>query len=216
MAKATTQVLPKPDIDLLADAEDSGASARDLQQIITYCEEQQQVEADIAKLKEQVKERAERLEKLQLNLIPDLMLALNIKKFSLASGYVVEVKGILRGTIPTTQQIDNADEMDRPFLIQRRNEALAWLRDNNAASIIKNQVVAEFGAGEDEAAKKFFASIQAQGYRVKCEEEVNFMTLNSYFKQARENGKVIPAEAFGLFEGNKATIKEEKVKKVRA
>lgn len=212
MAKAGPQVLPQP-IDLLADAEAQDASARDLQQLISYAEEQLAVEAEIEKLGELQKERKERLEKLSTNLIPDLMLALNIKKLSLASGFVLETKPILRGSIPTTQQIENADEQDRPFLIRRRNEALAWLRAQNAASIIKNNVVATFGAGEDAAAKKFFTRIQKEGYHVKCEEEVNFMTLNSYLKQAQNAGKPIPAEAFALFTGNKAQLKEEKVKK---
>lgn len=214
MAKATTQVLPNP-IDILSDAEAPESSARDLQQIVAYAEEMQSVEKEILDLKEKMKERAARYEKLQLTLVPDLMMAIGVKNFALASGFIIETKPIVRGSIPTTQQIENADEIDRPFLIQRRNEALAWLRNNKAESIIKNQVVAEFGAGEDDAAKKFYAGIQAQGYRVKIEEEVNFMTLNSYIKQALADGKVIPNDAFALFTGQKATIKEpgKKVKK---
>jgi hypothetical protein len=119
----------------------------------------------------------------------------------------------VRGSFPSTNQIEAADEMDRALLIQRREAAMEWLKANNASSLIKNQVLTEFAAGQDDAAKALYAKIQAEGFKVAIKEEVNFATLNSYLKQALEAGKDVPVEPFGLFVGKKADLKAPKADK---
>jgi hypothetical protein len=196
----------QPSIDLLEDAAPP-AGANDLQQLVAYADEMLALEQEMEQLSEEMKKKTARYAKIQLDLLPDVMLAIGMKKFTLSSGYVVEVGDFVRGTIPTTNQIEGADEFDRGMLMDRRMKALTWLREQGAESLIKNQVVVLFGKGQDEDAKKFFEKIKNEGFPAKCEEEINFQTLNAYLKEALKGGKSIPADAFALFSGRKATIK---------
>jgi hypothetical protein len=205
-----TDINKQPEVDILADAEAQTTSAPDLRQIGIYAQEMRDIEAALYELKCKTKDFELRYAQIELELLPNLMMAVGVKKFTLSSGAVAEVKDFIRGTIPTTKQIEDAEDMDKPVLQARREECLTWLRSINAESIIKNQVITEFGRGEMETAKKVFATLQAQGFHVKRQEEVNFMTLNSFLKGEVENGRNIPVDAFGLFVGKKASIKEPK------
>jgi hypothetical protein len=218
MAKAVSSpptTKPAPDIMsmMLEDAESPISSPGDLKQAVKFADEMQSLEARMAALMDEHKRCAERHSQIQLNLLPDIMASIGVKKFDLESGFFVEIKDVTRGTIPTLNQIEAADEMDRGLLIERRNAALKWLKANGAESIIKNQVVAEFGKGQDADAMRLFKRIQEEGYKVKKDEDINFMTLNSYLKEALKNGKPVPVDAFALFVGKKAEMKQAKVKK---
>lgn len=218
MAKAvssppTTKAAPDISSMMLDDAESPISSQADLKQAVKFADEMQSLEARMAALMEEHKRCSERYSQIQLNLLPDIMASIGVKKFDLESGYFVEIKDVTRGSIPTLNQIDAADEMDRGLLIERRNAALKWLKANGAESIIKNQVVAEFGKGQDADALRLFTRIQQEGYKVKKEEDINFMTLNSYLKEALKGGKPVPVDAFALFVGKKAEMKQAKVKK---
>lgn len=201
---------PQPEIDILDDAENPNTAAKDLRQIGLYAQEMRDIEAALYQLKCKAGDFEVRYATIELELLPNLMMAIGVKKFTLESGAVAEVKDFIRGTIPTSKQIEDADPMDKPQLETRRTACLAWLREINAESIIKNQVITEFGKGEMETAKKVFATLQAQGFHVKRQEEVNFMTLNSFLKGEVEAGHNVPVEAFNLFVGKKASIKEKK------
>jgi hypothetical protein len=197
----------RPVIDVMEDAEAQPVGAKDLAQVVAYSDEMLTIERELEAMAEQMKAKSQRYAKIQLDLLPDVMLAIGMKKFTLSSGYVVEIGDFVRGTIPTTNQIEQADEFDRGILLDRRSKALAWLKERGAESLIKNQVIALFGKGQDDDAKKLFARIQGEGFLVKCEEEINFQTLNSYLKEALKAGTVVPTDAFALFSGRKATIK---------
>lgn len=205
-----TDTNKQPEVDILADAEAQPTSAPDLRQIGLYAQEMLDIEDRIYALKCKLADEETRYAKIELELLPNLMMAIGVKKFTLESGAVAEVKDFIRGTIPTTNQIEQAEEMDKPTLQKRREDCLAWLRKINAESIIKNQVITEFGKGEMETAKKVFATLQAQGFHVKRQEEVNFMTLNSFLKGEIEAGHIVPVDAFALFVGKKASIKGKK------
>lgn len=198
---------------MLEDAESPVASQSDLKQAVKFADEMQSLEARMEALAAEQKRCSERYAQIQLNLLPDIMASIGVKKFDLESGYVVEIKDVTRGSIPSINQIDAADEMDRGLLIQRRNDALKWLKANNAESIIKSRVVAEFGKGQDAAATTLYQLIQKQGYKVRKDEDINFMTLNSYLKEALKGGKAVPVDAFALFVGKKAEMKKAKEKK---
>lgn len=202
----TPQLFP----DLLEDAENPISAPKDLQQAVRFADEMQELEKRKLDLSLQMKAIDERYKQLQLELLPDIMLAIGVKKFSLSSGFIIEVKDFVRGSIPTLTQINQADDLDRATLASRREQALTWLRAHNAESIIKNQVVAEFGKGQDADAKKLFAQISDAGFKVKCEEEVNFQTLNSYLKTELAAGHPVPQEPFDLFVGKKAELKSKK------
>ena len=202
-----------PSINILEDVESPPVAAKDLNQVSSYASEMRELELKMEQLDAQRKLMEDRFNKIQLELLPELMMALGMKKFSLTSGEQIEIKDFIRGSIPTMNQIEKADEVERASLLERRAAAMSWLRSVNADSIIKNCVVAEFGKGQDADAKKIFAEIMKQGFKVKCDEEVNFQTLNSYLKSELEKGNHVPVDPFALFVGKKADIKAPKISK---
>ena len=199
--------------DFLLDTEDPPQSAGDLKQAAAYAQEMLDLQAQSEALSEELKVIDDRYQKLQLELLPDLLVSLGVKTFKLESGASIDVADFVRGSIPTMSAIEKADDFDRPALVARRSECFAWLRKMNADSLIKNTVTAEFGKGEDTIAKKLLATLCEQGFKAANTEEVNFQTLNSYLREQQKAGAAIPTEPFGLFVGKKATIKVPKVSK---
>lgn len=198
--------------DFLQDAEAPPQSAGDLKQAAVYAQEMLDLEARSAALNEELKTNDKRYQKIQLELLPDLLVSLGVKTFKLESGASIVVADFVRGSIPTQSSIDKADDFDRPALVARRTECFTWLRQRNADSLIKNTVVAEFGKGQDQQAKQLFQRIVADGFKASCNEEVTFQTLNSYLREQQKAGVAIPVDPFGLFVGKKATIKTPKTK----
>jgi hypothetical protein len=199
-----------PKLNILEDTESPPTSAKDLQQAVAYAEEMDSIQEKLAELEECAKEFKARFDKIQLELLPDLMMAIGVSKFTMENGKVIVVSDFLRGSIPTLTQIDKAEDNIKDILILRRTAALSWLRKRNADSLIKNQVVAEFGKGQDASAKEIFTYIQTKGFKVKCEEEVNFQTLNSFLREQQKVGVTIPVVPFELFVGKKAELKKGK------
>ena len=197
-------------IDLMADAEAPSSTPQDLQQAVRYADEMRSIEAQQYELNCKLKDLGSRYDKIQLELLPDLLLAIGMTKFTLESGDKIEVKDFIRGSIPTLTAIEKAEDLDKLALQERRDSAIKWLKDNNSESIIKNQVIALFGKGQAADAKKAFETLQAQGYVVKQEEEINFQTLNALLKAKLAAGVTVPTEPFSLFVGKKAELKVKK------
>lgn len=197
-------------VDIMADSTNQEVSVDALMTASRLAAEMSEIEKTIAGFEKQIADKTDRYNKIQLELLPDLLLSIGIKEFSLSSGEKIEIKDFVRGSVPTLNQIEKAEEIDAEGLRARRFKAIAWLREVGAESIIKNQVIAEFGKGQDEMAQKFFDAITAEGYKVKKEEDINFQTLNSLLKSKIEEGVTVPAEPFGLFVGKKAHLKPAK------
>ena len=197
-------------IDILADAENPIANVSDHQHAVTLANEMRQIELQLYNLKIQADLLSSRYDKIQLEVLPNLLLSIGMRKFSLDSGDIIEVKDFIRGSIPTLNAINAAPEEDRAALEDRRNKSIAWLKANNAESIIKNQVIALFGKGQGADAEAVYLALKQEGYVVKKEEEINFQTLQALLRTKVAEGASIPAEAFALFVGKKAELKKAK------
>jgi len=197
-------------LNILEDAEAPVANAGDLRQAVVYAEEMRSIEARKYHLNNELAKLDERYAQLQLELLPDLLMAIGMKKFTLASGELIEIKDFTRGSIPTLTAIEKAEDVDKQVLMVRREQAIAWLKANNAETIIKNQIVVLFGKGQAQEAEQLYTKLQEQGMVTRKEEEINFMTLNALLKAKLAEGVNIPAEPFQLFVGKKAELKAPK------
>jgi predicted mannosyl-3-phosphoglycerate phosphatase (HAD superfamily) len=93
---------------------------------------------------------------------------------------------------------------------ERAYEAHDWLRSNGHADLIKNTVSVSFGKGEDEKAAALISQLDAQGWATDQKEAVHPSTLKAFCKEQIERGTDIPSELFGIFIGQKTTIKKGK------
>ena len=89
----------------------------------------------------------------------------------------------------------------------RRAEAYEWLREHGFDDIIKNTVSVRFGRGEDELCARLINLLGTQGFPAEQAEKIEPATLKAWAKEQVERGNAIPADLFGLYIGQKATIK---------
>lgn len=90
---------------------------------------------------------------------------------------------------------------------QYRDAAFTWLREHQHDALIKNDVIAKFGKGEDKAAAQFIQLVMSEGYEVEQKKYVHPQTLKAFVKEQIEKGVDLPQDVFGVFTGYKTTIK---------
>ena len=173
------------------DAEAFKVADNDLAGVSAMARRAKELEKEIKDLESVVKERADQYRKLTEESIPEAMTGLGMKSFKLADGSSIEVKPFYSASISA----------------ERKAEAFKWLRDNGFDDIIKNTVSVRFGRGEDELCARLLNLLGQQGFPADQAEKVEPMTLKAWVKEQVERGNAFPAELFGAYIGQKATIK---------
>jgi hypothetical protein len=196
-------------IDIEADARQT-AKPEELQAIINLAKRMYRLQLDIAKWQEEINKKVEELNKLELETLPQRMIAAGLKEFKLSNDYVVSVEDFIRASIPSQTSIDEAEGLDKQLLVKRREDCLKWLRKNGGESLLKTTLRAEFGKGEEKAALEFEKKITKSGFPVKRDSNIHYQTLNAFVREKLKEGVEVPVEPFSLFNGAKAKIKKVK------
>lgn len=97
------------------------------------------MESSIKSLEEQLKHEKGLLRQITDEKLPEALEEMNLQKFTLTDGSEIAVKPIYAASIPK----------------DRKDEAYAWLRENDYGDLVKNNVTVTFGRGEDEKAVEF-------------------------------------------------------------
>lgn len=162
-------------------------------------------EREIVDMQKQVSGMEKDLATLVELTLPNAMHAIGITEFKLLDGSLVSIGEEYYCNIPSA-------DSDEEHLRARRAAAFAWLRENNQADLIKNDLKASFGRGEDKQADAFVMAAAEQGLSVTRSENVHWQTLKAWVKDRIEKGKDVPLETFGVHVRNVATIKGPKKK----
>lgn len=149
------------------------------------------LEKELDDLERVVKERKEQHRKLMEETIPEALASLGMKSFRMEDGSSIDVKPFYSASISEA----------------RRAEAFQWLRDNGFDDIIKNTVSVRFGRGEDDLCERLLNLLGQQGYPAEQAEKIEPMTLKAWVREQVERGNEFPTELFGVYIGQKATIK---------
>jgi hypothetical protein len=159
-------------------------------------QKQVDLEKEIADLTEKLAAKNIELRRVSEQDLPEAMDFIGMKKFSLTSGFNIEVKAFYNAHISE----------------DHKDDAFEWLGDNNHDDIIKSKVEVEFGKGELEQAKQFLDYVR--GWNVKpldpeLKRTVHPQTLKSFVKGEVEHpgAAPLPHEIFGVFIGRKAKVK---------
>lgn len=130
--------------------------------------------------------------KLSVENIPALMDEMGVERLDV-DGLTVERKMMVHASIPQ----------------DRKDEAFAWLRDNNLDDIIKNDVTCSFGKGQDNSAKNVVGILEEAGFDPKTKTHVHPSTLKAFVKERVTEGKPIDLDMFGAFIANAAQIRRK-------
>ena len=165
---------------------DTGAS----QEIADLCNKLLDVQKERTALEDKLKKKKEEELKLSEQDIPNLMQKTGVSLLKLTDGSSVEIKPYYSARIPTS----------------RTEEAFGWLRENNFADLIKNNVSLTFGRNQDNEAKSLVDELRQKGHNVKQAEKVEPMTLKAFVREQIEKGKDVPADLFGVYVATRTKI----------
>jgi len=165
-----------------------------MEDIATACNKLLDIQKEVSALEDQLKKKKEQELKLSEQDIPNLMQKAGAASIKLTDGTAVEIKPYYGARIPAS----------------RTEEAFDWLRENNFADLIKNNVTLTFGRNEDNTAKSLVDDLRNKGHNVKQAEKVEPMTLKAFVREQIEKGKDVPADLFGVYVATrtKLTTKE--------
>jgi hypothetical protein len=178
-------------IDFEKDAHALGVKEDGLKGLSDLARRAKVLEHEMDQLEATLKERKESYRKITEEALPEAMAELGMKSFVMDDGSKIDVKPFYSATISA----------------ERRAEAYEWLRQRGFDDIIKNTVSVRFGRGEDELCTRLLDLLRTQGYPSEQVEKIEPMTLKAWVKEQIERGSELPTELFGVYIGQKATIK---------
>jgi len=174
--------------------EDAGALVvknEDLSSVGALAKRAKELEKEVEELSTVLKERQDQHRKLLEETIPAMLAELGMKSFKMADGSLIDVKPFYSASIRE----------------ENRAKAYEWLRDNGFDDIIKNTVSVRFGRGEDGLCDTLLNQLREQNYPVEQAQKIEPMTLKAWVREQVERGSEFPTELFGVYIGQKATIK---------
>ena len=192
-------------IDLLEDVAPS--SDNEIGAMADMASRMLDLQDEINRTEELLKQQKQDLQKLAEQDLPDLMQELNIKDFTLSNGAKVQVYDFISGTVPSAGAIDRAKGDDRVNMEIRQQHCFDWLRSNGAGDLIKNNVEVQFGRNEDDACDEFAIELSSRAINYKRSVGVHPSTLNSFIKERMSEGKEVPHDLFKIYTGRRAKIR---------
>jgi hypothetical protein len=145
-----------------------------------------QAEAGVKALKEKERELSEKR-------IPDMMLALRLKTVTTDTGKKLAIKEDVAGSLPKD--------------FNQRTWALNFIREHGGEELIKHEVSASFGKGEEHAAKALLKLLQERGDKHKDEVGIHPQTLGAWVREKLKAGESLPLENLGMYQYRKTEIK---------
>jgi len=159
--------------------------------IAKECNKLIETQKEVANMEEQLKKLKETERTLSEQSIPNLMREAGISEIKLEDGTAIGVKPYYAASISKAKQ----------------DEAFTWLRDNGFGDLIKNNVILQFGKAQDADANNLVTELKSKGHNVSQKMKVEPMTLKAFVRNEIEEGREVPMDLFGVFVGNKTTIK---------
>lgn len=183
---------------LIADAEQNPVipTNQEMGQVAEYAKQMRQLAAEITDLEEKLAEKQKLYDDIETDKLPDVLKQIGLPYFRLDDGTTVEVKKEYYGSISADNQ----------------SAASAWLREQNCADIIKNEIKLAFGMGEDVEVKKLVDRLTKAGYTFEQKESVHASTLKAFIKEQTEAGVTLP-ECFNVCIKDRAKLVAPKKKK---
>lgn len=174
---------------LLEDA-NAAPTAAALDEVAALAARQIQIEDSIAETENLLKRQKAALARIAERELPDALAEHGLSEIRMADGSRVEVKRIVRASIPKKHQ----------------DEAFEWLRENGLGDLIKNEVKVAFAAGEDAQAQNVVDLMTELGADPEQKASVPWNTLTSVVKERIKEGLEVPTEILGVFMGNQSKI----------
>jgi hypothetical protein len=135
-----------------------------------------------------------RLNDVRMRQLPEAMQRVGVDKFRCAeTGTEAELKFECSGAL-------GSDE-------EERERKLNILCEHGADEIVKTEVIAAFGKGEDIKAQALLGELSRRQLNVAMRRNIHHQTLKAWIKERMEEGATLPLSEIGLWYGQIAKIK---------
>lgn len=151
-----------------------------IKDLVEAAEKQLKIQQEIEQMEKVLKDAKEAFRVQSQEVVPNMMIELGMEKFVLTGGYEVAIQDNYYAKLP-----------ENPF------NAFTWLRDNNMDSVIKTQLVVDFGKGEDQYMQDAVDALAELGIHAHVKSTVHPQTLKALVKEQVSKGSGIPMEDFG-------------------
>jgi len=179
--------------EMEADAVDASVIPKDkeLKGVAEIAHKQLELEEAVSRTEDHLKQLKKDLEQVSTRDLPDALMELGLSGLPLADGTVISIKPFVSASISKARQ----------------EEAHTWLNLNGHGDLIKN--IVSINAGKDKlAADTAIDALVDAGFAPDVKESVHAQTLKAFVREQVEAGTALPLELFGVFLGQKATIKK--------
>jgi hypothetical protein len=129
-------------------------------------------------------------------------------KIELKNGRSITLKDYFKASIPAQSTIDKCkDPIKKQELLDKKENCLKWLDENNLGDIIKNNIVADLPRGSKELAEEISKMLSEKQVSHVKEESVHHSTLTATLNDHVKKGNMIPFDIFSVQIGTKLVIK---------
>ena len=188
------QIKFKDEINFEADQQDIIKNTGGVQSLADQVERLEAMQKQLEIQEEAIKEKKKQIQHISGEVIPTMMSEMGLAELKLHDGSHLKVSTSYKAHISEAN----------------KESAYNWLRENGLGDIIKNEISVSFGRNEDNKAADYAELAKGQGFQPTQKMKVEPMTLKALVRERIEAGKEMPTENFGVFSGNKTTIKRNK------
>lgn len=160
------------------------------------------LEFSIADLVGALYHRVHQYRKIATDLLPQAMSTVGgvgMDKFALSNGFVIALEDDLNVAVKADEEL--------------KEKAFAWLNEKGLGDIIKNEVKALFGRGEDAKATELREYCLEHGLITESKKSINAQTLKATVKEQKAKGVLFPEEFFNIHDEKKAVVIRPKLVK---
>lgn len=126
--------------------------------------------------------------------LPNALAEHGLSEIAMKDGSRVKVVDIVRASIPAAH----------------RDAAFRWLEDSGFGDLIKHEIKATFGRGEEAEAQASIDALRGMGIDAEDKRTVHPQTLGAFVREQIEQGSPIPRDVFGVFIGRSTKISRAK------
>ncbi len=148
-------------------------------------------------LEDKLKEVKNQLKQFQENLVPELMIELDLNDLTTKGGIRVEMREEVRASFPKDQD--------------RRDIAFSWLKQSGNEGLVKHEFKIRYGRDSAQEVERLARLLEEHGISktatVEQDQTIHHQTLVAFLKRELKEGHDVPLEAFGAFTQRFAKIK---------
>jgi hypothetical protein len=178
------------DVDFFEEVSTTTGADRFQAEITNLARELRGIEGEIATLQNQIKDLGRRKLDIESKQLPNLLQQAGVKEITTLEGLKVATKFVV-GSIPA----------------ESKQAAYDWLDSHGHADLIKRSLSLQFGKGDTKQAELAKEKLVELGFDPQSKLDVHPQTFMAFAREQITNGKMLPLEQWGVWFGDKATVK---------